>query len=496
MGNIDSIIKKVLSDSKLSVSKIFENKIYTDQPILRKASQMESYLPEKYKEMRAIATTPAYLGRSEAWIFVKQANFMSKFEDDFDYIGECVRYFPTYQKLSDTELRGYFSWRTKVRKDIINETSLSFVYLYIYELLNCVGYNDPSDAFSALKKFWIKYSEIDSRIDRFAILWMCDFVAFYGLDKEQLSGVYDFSFDEALETLIKLDASDEKLFEALTSVSSYNVLSSKGYKKKPEAYVYVIGSAYRMLSEYFDVHRKNRLYEKLFGSIVETTYNMFMSAVFCGRNNHHDGEYSYNSVHSYSCKAGVWTRRKCFGTHSKSTELGTFIKACDSMIRVEILNEAPLAEGKETKLMLSFIKKAVENFIALEKDKELKRIEIDITKLSGIRTSADMIRDKLIVEDELSDIEDNISEIAIETIENTDKSEKYILDPNERVFLLMLIDKSDYNAFLRKKGLMASIIADSINEKLFEFFGDTVIEFDEDNAYIIDDYISDIKNYC
>lgn len=496
MGNIDSIIKKVLSDSKLSSSKSFENKIYTDQPILRKASQMESYLPEKYKEMRAIATTPAYLGRSEAWIFVKQANFMSKFEDDFEYKGECVRYFPTYQRLSDTELRGYFSWRTKVRKDIVNETSLSFVYLYIYELLNCVGYNNPSDAFAALKEFWVKYTKIDSRIDRFAILWMCDFVAFHGLDKELLSGVYDFSFDEALETLIKLNDSDEKLFEALTSVSSYNVLSSKGYKKKPQAYVYVISSAYRMLSQYFDAHRKNRLHEKLFGSIVETTYNMFMSAVFCGRNNHPDGEYSFNSVHSYSCKAGVWTRRKCFGTHTKSTELGAFVKACDSMIRVEILNEAPLAEGKETKLMLSFIKRAIDNFNKLEKEKDLKKIEIDITKLSGIRTSADTIRDKLIVEDEFENADIYTPEVVIECKETTENTDNYLLDPNERAFLLILIDKSDYKALLREKGLMASVISDSINEKLFEIFGDTVIDFDGDVPYIIDDYLSDIKNYC
>ena len=34
---------------------------------------------------------------------------MEDFEDDFDYRGEFVRYFPTYQAMNDAQLRGYFS---------------------------------------------------------------------------------------------------------------------------------------------------------------------------------------------------------------------------------------------------------------------------------------------------------------------------------------------------------------------------------------------------
>ena len=62
---------------------------------------------------------------AEALIFCKQGKFMEDFEDDFDYRGEFVRYFPTYQAMNDAQLRGYFSWRTRIRRGEINRTSLS-----------------------------------------------------------------------------------------------------------------------------------------------------------------------------------------------------------------------------------------------------------------------------------------------------------------------------------------------------------------------------------
>ena len=40
---------------------------------------------------------------------------------------------------------------------------------------------------------------------------------------------------------------------------------------------------------------------------------------------------------------------------------------------------------------------------------------------------------------------------------------------------------------------MPSIIADSINEKLFDIFGDTVIDFLSDDPCVIEDYIEELK---
>ena len=41
---------------------------------------------------------------------------------------------------------------------------------------------------------------------------------------------------------------------------------------------------------------------------------------------------------------------------------------------------------------------------------------------------------------------------------------------------------------------MISILADSINEKLFDNFGDTVIDFFDDEPIVIEDYTEELKN--
>ena len=42
---------------------------------------------------------------------------------------------------------------------------------------------------------------------------------------------------------------------------------------------------------------------------------------------------------------------------------------------------------------------------------------------------------------------------------------------------------------------MLSVIIDSINEKMFEIFSDTVIICENETPIIIDDYLEELKNY-
>ncbi len=40
---------------------------------------------------------------------------------------------------------------------------------------------------------------------------------------------------------------------------------------------------------------------------------------------------------------------------------------------------------------------------------------------------------------------------------------------------------------------MASVVAEAANERLFDVFADTVIEFDGDTPVIVSDYVDDLK---
>ena len=138
-------------------TELLNARIYRDEPIFREAFAEASLIPPQYRRMRELTRNDSLYGRSEAEIFYRQGKFMEKFEDDFDEPGEFLRYFPTYQAMTDRQLRSYFSWRSRLRRGILEPTSLSFVFVYLYELLNQIGINSPEEGYHTLKRFWQDY---------------------------------------------------------------------------------------------------------------------------------------------------------------------------------------------------------------------------------------------------------------------------------------------------------------------------------------------------
>lgn len=76
---------------------------------------MQNFLPDQYRKMREISRwqddPKGGAGRwlSEAELFYRQGQLMADFEDDCPYNGTFKSYFPTYNAMSDRQLRGYFT---------------------------------------------------------------------------------------------------------------------------------------------------------------------------------------------------------------------------------------------------------------------------------------------------------------------------------------------------------------------------------------------------
>ena len=68
-----------------------------------------------------------------------------------------------------------------------------------------------------------------------------------------------------------------------------------------------------------------------------------------------------------------------------------------------------------------------------------------------------------------------------------------LLSETERAFLQCLLSGRPYQDMLREKHVMASVAADSINEKLYEHFADTIIDSGEGGPCLIEDYIDELR---
>ena len=61
------------------------------------------------------------------------------------------------------------------------------------------------------------------------------------------------------------------------------------------------------------------------------------------------------------------------------------------------------------------------------------------------------------------------------------------------LFIRALLYGGDTESAAKSCGKMPSILADSINEKLFDTFGDTVIDFSSDTPELIEDYTDELR---
>ena len=488
MADLQNLIKTILADTKFDPDGNLASKVYRDEPILLTASQMERYTPSKYLAMRKIARRGWPHQSSEAEIFYEQGKFMEDFEDDFDYQGDFLKYFPTYQSMNDQQLRGYFSWRTKVRGGRIEKTPLSFVFVYIYELLNQIGPRTPEEGFQTLKNFWLAYLDLAPQINGYFKIWLKDYVVYHNLAPALLADFSENTFDQAVLTLLDhRSRTADEVFSSLNSLSSYKLENSRFFKQFPEEVKGVTYDVFAAFSDHYRQKRKN-LCEKFFGKIYASPYFMFKSAVFYERTLHQDYVYPVNTIHKYICKDGNWTCERFFPYGDKSRLLGDLLKTIDFHMRRKYDFKSTLKPAKATKTLETIVDKAIDNFRDKQRRAARADIQIDLSKLRSIRQASLETQGKLII-DEPGPVETP----EIPTNETSGPENELVLSETEYGLLSRLLYGRSYEDYARSKGSMLSVLIEAINEKLFDRFGDTVIIEADGRPELIEDYAAELK---
>lgn len=458
---------------------------YEDEPIRLTPERARSLPPKEYRKMRELAFGSPFSRRNDAKIFYLQARYMERFEDDCPYAQEVLHYFPTYQSLSMAELRGYFTWRTGLRHGMLEKTSLSYAYLYLYELLHQIGSETKEDGLDALLWFYEHYSTLDPHIQRYARQWIADYAIYYNLPVELVRDYVNADFDEALIALRDCDsAEDEALFPAIMRLSSYHLEKSKAYKKYPDELSQVLCRAYRRLNARY-AGRYGRPYsQKLFGNPARLWYTPFRSAVFFGHQKFDHYEYRVSPVQCYRCERDQWSLERGYFSSRRDRTLGVFVRAADRLIREAYGVKPTLKPGTETKTMVRFLSEAIEE----QKKSAVPKVAFDLSKLSGIRRSSDAVGQRLMTEEErYVEAEPPVVQ------EEKDIVTDCILSGDELLFTRILLYGGDLQGFLSEKHLMASVLAEAVNEQLYDEFADTVIEFDGNTPILVEDYLDDLK---
>lgn len=475
MSKAYELIKSVLESKKLS-----GEKVYGDQPLIFTAAQMKSYTPPEYAEMRGFALKSNAIFAPASEIFYCQAKFMEQFTDDFEYQGQFIRSFPTYREMSTLQLRGYFSWRTKVRGGEICKTSASFPYIYIFELLNLIGANDPEDGFLKLKSFSDAYSVYDAKLKIAVSRWLIDFAAYYNISSSFLNGFDFLKSQSAVITLMNFENTEpHELLGAFESFSAYKISNAAFYKKYPELTERAVYKVFEMLCGHYG---RDKIYEKLFGKKITEPHFIFNQAVFYEKCPHPDCVYKINDIFSYKCVNNSWSVERFYPQKDKAGKIGSILKTLDFSLRRKYGFKTQVKPAELPDDIKKIIFTATVNLFEEERKANTPEISIDLSKLQSIRDTADITREKLIVAEE-----------ETETAEEVKAEPQKAAEPACIQVLKAMLRGEDPEKAARLNGIMLSVATDEINERLFDEFGDTVIIFDGDTPEIIEDYKEDLK---
>ena len=103
-------------------------------------------------------------------------------------------YMPQYSQLNKAQKSYYFYWRQEMRNGRFIKTDYSYLYLYVYEIINLPDVIEPEKGVKLLCRLWREYRKALPRIDMYFSIWVRDYCLVNELPCP-ISEIQDFIFD-------------------------------------------------------------------------------------------------------------------------------------------------------------------------------------------------------------------------------------------------------------------------------------------------------------
>lgn len=185
---------------------------------------------------------------------------MDASEDAVPYVS-FFSYVPQYSQLRKDQLRYYLYWRREFRKGNVLKTDDSYLYLYIYEIINTAGYEtDPEEGIEMLFRLFYTYGRQNMRLSQLLSEWIVDFALIFRLSvPEWARREHDYhrAYRSALKEFYVSSSGDPVGGYAdllLRFSTAYDYRKSHFYKDSNTAYFdrFLPGALSAVLAQYSD----------------------------------------------------------------------------------------------------------------------------------------------------------------------------------------------------------------------------------------------------
>lgn len=357
--------------------------------------------------------------------------------------------------------------------------------------------------------------------------------------------------DEYILALLMYDeADDDQVWNAILHFSHYKEGKSHFFETYSGEMKKAIRRVYGAVADAYLEKHKRKLTDDLFGE--PDTHVWYPSPVISPRLPQELKKkvltFQVDPVLTYTCRRGHWTETcyfpELYGSKILREQLKQMCRETERLLR-EAAGFRKLKPADMDEELRQTVKNAVGAYLReiAEAKREAARpkVHIDLGRLGSIRSDADYTRDQLLIGTEDEEPEGELVPEELPRVENTgaepdrcrvpeelpsaessaedplpdrcqvpgelvpeelppaespalSSDSPYGLTEDELKILNMLISGEGPADYIRSRRLFASIIADSINEKLFDEIGDSVIEETDTGLALVEDYADDLKD--
>lgn len=506
---------------------------------------------ELFSEMREISRTHRSMydssrffdqrvQQNNAIIFYKQAVFMKEFSDDYSGNKPFSQYFPCYQMMGYEQLRTYFTWRTEIRKGNVTDISMSYAFLYIYELLDNIGVNDPQEGLDQLMFFWKAFSVYNNSIDKYVLRWLKDYHIYYELPHSFREFVHKNNLTEHYSKMVDTD----DCFELFCNITNYDIRKSNFFtdnkKLIEDCFSFIIDE----LKQIF-VDCGIDFYDSIFKPTKKMLdWKPFKDALFYQWKRQADRRIVLSEKETYICHNNKWFFNKATTFGDSRKLIGYILKQMEAALRkttkykfklsadINTISHDVIDKLKNAGLSLETI---INDGVARFYHEETKTVVIvDHEVLSRIRQEALVTQEKLYVPEQEKSYVPVIPKEGKPYVPVVPKEEKpYVLvapvqeqldisfitmgdkpstAPHEiqgtpvsgvwdslkdeltevenEALSVVLLGEKDLKKYADECGIMLEVLVDGINEKAMDFVGDNLLD---EEFVLYDDYIEQIK---
>ncbi len=495
------ILSAAATDDKRNIYEEFEKGNVAAFSEKQAACPICEYCPENNKLIKKV-TVKAWQARYT--VYERFREMAIKYRSKPFKQSENVPFFsyvPQYSQLNENQLEFYLYWRDQVEnRNIYPEIDYSYILLYLYEIINLPDIIPAKIGAERICRIWRAYRKKYRRLDSIIPEWLCDYCLIGQIDPptELFSDFYEASNTNIFlrEYYSGYDKGLMSPYAAVlfSAVPSYSYKHSKYINNEnrdvfekhiKNAFIYAFSKVEKEKKEVFIPLGKDAMTE------LKISRDAFAGAV-CSYHNKRRIEIEYLScIKSAELKFAATDMMKyaengvraLLGIKSRFhtpnlaiplkraadeyfTPFKTQIKKEKS--KIEIPEYEKLYEDKET----SF---------SFETARQLEKASWEVTNL--------LVGEENFGKEELSG-----NEPVQEEIKKGNKTDDkdYI---KSAVTAVLRGDMTLFSELAGKRNLLADSLCESVNEALFEIFGDTVILGDGNKFSVVPDYAEDLVEW-